>query len=238
MLRIAICDDDKLHIAHTKMLAEEYFAAQKHEISEFNSANELLFKMEGAGYIPDIALLDIQMPGIDGIKLANEINRTAPECSVIFISSYIFYAPDVYGTEHIYFVLKSQMDERLSAALDKAVARISKPKSFIAVKSGASVTRIPVESVLYLERALHKTRIVTAETGYMTTQSPSELLSSVPDTFIHCHQSYWVNVRNIESLEANEFKLCNGWTVPISRAQKTKSKELFFRALAEKSYLP
>ena len=130
------------------------------------------------------------MPGVDGIELAGEINRIAPECKIVFVSSYIFYAPDVYNTEHIYFVLKSQMDERLPMALEKAVASISKPRDFMLIKAGASAMRIPTDTVMYLERALHKTKVVTASESYMTTQSPAELLKNVEykNAFIHCHQ--------------------------------------------------
>lgn len=236
MLKIAICDDDKLHLSYTRKLAENILSESRLMISEFAGANELLLEMDGTGYIPDIALLDIQMPGIGGIELAKEINRCASECKIVFISSYIFYAPEVYDIEHIYFVLKSQIEERLPAALAKAVASLEKPKCFMLIKSGASFSRIPLESVLYLERVLHKTRVVTADSSYMTTQPPADLLSCVEekDAFIHCHQSYWVNVRNIETMEANEFMLCGGAAVPISRAQKSKSKDAFFRMLAEK----
>ena len=236
MLQIAICDDDQIHLSHTRKLAANYLSAHRLDISEFGSANELLFRMDGEGYVPDIALLDIQMPGIDGIELAGEINRCAPECKIVFISSYIFYAPNVYDTEHIYFVLKSQIEERLPVALEKAVASLAKPKTFLIIKSGASVNRIPTDSVLYLERALHKTRIVTDSDSYLSTQSPSSLLATVAqdDVFIHCHQSYWVNAKCIKTMEANEFILCNGSSVPISRAQKAKAKEEFFRMLAAK----
>lgn len=236
MLQIAICDDDELHRTHIRKLAENLLNGQASEISEFGGANELLFKMEGTAYVPDIALLDIQMPGIDGIELAGEVNHIAPECKIIFLSSYISYAPEVYGTEHIYFVLKSQMDERLPLALEKAVASITKPRSFMLIKSGASVMRIPADSIMYLERVLHKTKIVTSSESIITTQPPAELLKCIEDksTFIHCHQSYWVNVQSISTMETNGFKLINGALVPISRAQKTNARETFFRRLAEK----
>ena len=236
MLQIAICDDDTVHLAYIRKLTEVILKVHKPEVTEYSGAYELLFKMDGTGYSTDIALLDIQMPGVDGIELAGEINRIAPECKIVFVSSYIFYAPDVYNTEHIYFVLKSQIDERLPMALEKAVASISKPRDFMLIKAGASAMRIPTDTVMYLERALHKTKVVTASESYMTTQSPAELLKNVEDknAFIHCHQSYWVNVQNIATMELNGFKLLNDAIVPISRAQKSKARDAFFRMLAEK----
>lgn len=230
MLRIAICDDEKIHLKHTRQLTEKLLSGCKAEITEYTCANELLFKMEGADYCPDIALLDIQMPDVDGIDLANEINQIAPECKIIFITSYIVYAPDVYDTDHIYFVLKSQIEERLPAALSKAMASLESPVSYVLVKAGASVQRIPVGNVFYLERDLHKTIVITSDSSYKTSQSPDDLLSTVSarDEFIKCHQSYWVNLRAVATMEANAFRLCDGTIIPISRARKADAKRSFF----------
>lgn len=230
MLRIAICDDEKIHLKHTRQLTEEMLSGCKAEITEYTCANELLFKMEGADYCPDIALLDIQMPDVDGIDLANEINHIAPKCKIIFITSYIVYAPNVYDTDHIYFVLKSQIEERLPTALEKAMASLERPASYVLVKSGSSVQRIPVGNVLYLERDLHKTIVITTEGIHKTSQSPTDLLStlSARDEFIQCHQSYWVNLRAVATMEANAFRLCDGTIIPISRARKADAKSAFF----------
>ena len=235
MVRIKILEDDP---ADRDTLIEclrkyEREQGQSFSITAYDNPSDF---MDNYHMDADLIFMDIELPGINGIELAGEINRIAPECKIVFISSYIFYAPEVYDTEHIYFVLKSQIDERLPLALSKAVASIAKPKCFMPVKSGASVTRLPAESVMYLERVLHKTRVVTGAGSFMTTQSPAELLSGIGDdnAFIHCHQSYWVNVRNVATMETNGFKLASGALVPISRAQKVNAREAFFRMLAEK----
>ena len=235
MLRIAICDDNKLHVARIKKLTEEILKEHKTEISEYSNANELLFKIEGTGYTPNIALLDIQMPDVDGISLAAELNHLAPECKIIFITSFIGYAPDVYSTEHVYYVLKSQLGSRLKNALEKAIESLNTPKSFLQIKSGSTIVRVPVENILYLERELHKTRIVATDSVYMTNQSPADLLSAVAEnnSFIHCHQSYWVNLRAVSKMESNAFTFSDGTSIPISRAHKPEAKAAFFQLIVD-----
>lgn len=68
------------------------------------------------------------MGELDGISLAKEINRLAPACRVIFLSSYAGYLMDAYEAEHIYYVLKSDEAARLPVALRKRWAR-SRPRS-------------------------------------------------------------------------------------------------------------
>ena len=50
------------------------------------------------------------MDGMNGIELANELNSTLPECRIIYLTGYLDYAPDVYTTEHVWFVLKDRID--------------------------------------------------------------------------------------------------------------------------------
>lgn len=235
MIQIAICDDDTLHIAYIKRLTEEILKDKKIEITKYTGANELLFKIDGSDYVPDIALLDIQMPDIDGISLAKELNQIAPNCKIIFISSYLNYAPNVYDANHIYYVLKTQLEDRLPIALGKAVAAIYSPRSFLLIKHGTSATKIPLGRVLYIERNLHKTNVITSEMTYTTSQSPADLLSAIVNksVFLHCHQSYWVNSKAIKTMQSNSFLLYDGTEIPISRSHKSDVKAAFFKLISD-----
>lgn len=232
MLRIAICDDDKIHIQHTGKIVKDILKGQPFRVAEYGSANELLFSIDNVNSAPDIALLDIQMPDIDGISLAKELNRFAPDCKIIFISSYIGYAPDVYDTEHIYYMLKSQIEDRLPDALAKAIDSLTRPQYYTLVKSGSSSIKISSGDLIYIERDLHKSIVHTKNGIYVTSQSPGNLLSAFPENlFIHCHQSYWVNVNAIQTMNSNSFKLSCGTDIPISRACKPGAKEAFLNSL-------
>jgi two-component SAPR family response regulator len=56
----------------------------------------------------------------NGIDFASKINQIAPSCIIIFISNYLNYATEVYDVAHVYFILKSELNERLPRALEKA----------------------------------------------------------------------------------------------------------------------
>lgn len=232
MLRIAICDDDKTHVQYIGKIVKDILKGWQFSVDEYDSANELLFSIDGENSAPDIALLDIKMPGIDGISLAKELNRSVPGCKIIFISNYISFAPDVYDTEHIYYVLKSQIEVRLSDALAKAIDSINRPQHYTIVKIAASNTKVSSDDLIYIERDLHKSIVHTKSGVYVTSQSPANLLSTFPEKlFIHCHQSYWVNVNAIQTMNSNSFRLFCGIDIPISRACKSAAKEAFFNSL-------
>lgn len=121
-----------------------------------------------SGYAPDIAVLDIQMGEMDGISLAKRLNALTPSCRIIFVTSYLAFATEVYSTEHVYFILKSQIDERIGSALEKAVSAIDADRgsgAMLPVKVRGGTELIPVKDVKYVERLGRKTHVVAAATS-------------------------------------------------------------------------
>ncbi|MBQ1531091.1 MAG: response regulator, partial [Solobacterium sp.] len=122
-LNIAICDDNSTHLK----LAEDLVTScldQKHQsylIQLFSNAEELLSEIDKDHYSPDIAVLDIELDGEDGISLAKRMNQLVPMCRIIFLTAYIDYAPDAYEAEHIWFVVKKTSDRFFPLAMKKAL---------------------------------------------------------------------------------------------------------------------
>lgn len=232
MIRIAICDDQALHLTRTRELVSVRLRGQHAELSAFGSAEELTAALTGAGYAPDIAILDIRMEGTDGIALARLLNGLVPQCAIIYLSSYLPYATEVYETEHVYFILKSELETRIGPALSRALAARRAPEPMIRYRERAVIRAVPAARVLYLERNLHKTRLVTGGEPLYTAQPPAELLAGLPkELFIRCHQSYWVNAGAIVMLERNSFVLTDATRLPLSRTYRGQAKEQFAKSL-------
>ena len=232
MLQIAICDDNKLHLEHEKELVHKALSEYKTEIELFSSAEELLRSIEPGDYKPDIAILDIQMDGMNGIELANELNSTLPECCIIYLTGYLDYAPDVYTTEHVWFVLKDRIDDTIAPALFKAVSTspVGRCSALgLVAKAGGKTCFIPLHDVMYIDRVGRKSRIVTVSGETLVPQSPDALLSGpIGQVFIHCHQGYWVNSQKIAALDRTEFILTDNTRIHISRTFLAASRAKFF----------
>ncbi len=235
MLNIAICDDEKLHRDYTEKIVARETAGLAPEIDTFSGADDLLRRMELGDYTPDIAILDIQMAGTDGISLAKRLNDAAPHCQIIFLTSYLSFATDVYEAEHVYFLLKSELETRIGAALKKATAALTAGRSAVPCITAGTRTKavvFPVADVLLLERVGRRTRLAAVTGDHWTTLSPRELLTGeAAAQFIRCHQSYWVNAAKIVSLANNEFTLADGTRVPLSRSFRAQARSRFFALL-------
>lgn len=231
MLRIAICDDDAVQIKITKQSVERIIGASHPEIDLFSDGAELMLALEKGGYRPDIAVLDIQMPGSGGIAVGQRLNLFVPACRIIFLTSFLGYATDVYQVRHSYFILKSELDKRIGPALARAMEDMDSRARLIFRAEGETRT-VWADEVLYLERNLRKTNVVCLRESYVTGRRAEELLADVPaGIFVQCHQSYWVNLHHVTAMGGESFTLTGGKTVPISRSRRSESKEAFFSAL-------
>ena len=232
MVQIAICDDDYKQSQKTEKLILEKAERFSPETELFSDGTELIKAVKNGGYTPDLAVLDIHMPGNSGIEVAKMLNLLIPECSIIFLTSFLGYATEVYETRHNYFILKSELEERIDAALTKVLADRAQELR-IRFREGRTVQTVTAPEVLYLERILKKTAIVLfSGKKHFTAAKAEELLNDVPPgRFVRCHQSFWVNVEKIAGMKTESFSLVNGEEIPISRSRKKEAKEAFFAQL-------
>lgn len=232
MLSIAICDDDALHRQNTIEVLRRHAAAYEPVIREFASPSALLTAIREERYAPRIAFLDIQMEE-SGISLAQAINRSCPSCAVVFLTSYLTFATEVYEAEHVYLILKEQLEERVDAALARAL-QYQRREPLLVYHSGASCGAIPAREILYLERVLRQTRIKTTKGEIWSKEEPAKLLQGVVgERFVRCHQSYWVNLEKTKVWNKAEFSLEDGTRIPISRTYRSEAQKQFFKHLGK-----
>lgn len=125
MRNIAICDDEPLYRERLAQSVRAHGNGQAAQLQLFDSPAALLQAVHMHGYAPDIAVLDIQMDEMTGIELAKQLNAALPQCAIIFVSSFLGFATDVYEAEHTYFILKSE----LGAAHRNRAAEGAEPES-------------------------------------------------------------------------------------------------------------
>lgn len=185
--------------------------------------------------IPDIALLDIELPGESGIALADWLNHAAPHCQIIYLTGYLDYAVDVYQTEHFWFVTKERMAELLPSVFKQALERFrQRAKEVLVLSSKAGQQALLQDEILYLERIKRKSYIVTRNGTISSSEPLSTLLERLNGAlFVRCHNSFAVNIRHIQILRRTELVMDDGAIVLISRPYQAKVKEQFGKYISE-----
>ena len=131
MIPIAVCDDERVHGLRTREVILSHGGVQNPEVQLFETPDALLDAIRLRDYSPRVAVLDIRMAGTDGIQLAEQINDLLPQCAIIFLTAFLEYATDIYETRHVYFILKSELEQRIGSALKKLSTRRECPRDCI-----------------------------------------------------------------------------------------------------------
>jgi len=144
-LRCLLLDDELPGLAYLKMLCDQL--PELDVIKAFNSPET--FMKEASSLDFDICILDIEMPGMNGIQVASLLNNKP----VIFTTAYKEYAVDAFDLDAIDFVRKPVQRERLQQAVQKAVKRLmGQPtqKTFIQLNTDKGRSLIFLDQLLYI----------------------------------------------------------------------------------------
>jgi len=209
-MRIVICDDDARQVeALTALLAEW---GRGSGLKTFDSAESFLFAYEDDKAV-DILLLDIQMPGMDGVALAKAVRSADRAVQIVFITGYTDYILDGYDVEALNYLLKPVSREKLFAVLDKAAEKLAFNEKALVVDG----VRVPLFEVRYLE-VMRNYVTVHAVGGEYSVKKPLKEFEDVLDrNFFRVGRSYIVNLRYVRRTNRREVVMSCGAVVPLPR---------------------
>jgi two-component system LytT family response regulator len=238
-IRTLIVDDEDL----ARAVIREYLAPHEDVAIVGECANGFEAVKAIAELAPDLVLLDIQMPKLDGFEV---LELAATQARVIFITAYDDYAVKAFEVHALDYLMKPFGQARFDAALAKARAGIGQPAPGVApllaqraprldrllIRDGARVHVVASEQVDYIEAQDDYVAIHAAGKSYLKAQRLSDLENQLdPLTFLRIHRSYVVNVARIERIEqATRDSHCavlqGGARLPVSRSGYQKVKDL------------
>lgn len=88
------------------------------ELHSFTRPSQLLAELSSGGAVPDVCFLDIEMPGVTGLELAQLIKQKAPKTNIVFVTGYSQYAQEAYSVRPSGYVMKPATKEKIAAELD------------------------------------------------------------------------------------------------------------------------
>ena len=184
---------------------------------------------------PDVVLLDIRMPEMDGIEVAQHLTTLEHGPAVIFTTAYSDYAIQAFDAQAIGYLVKPVRRERLERALEQA-ARLSRQEmDALAAASGAvrrtricirtvkGLRLVPVSEILYFQADHKYVTLVLADGEEVTDETLKGLETEFPEDFIRIHRNTLVAVKHLQRIEVTEDGRSLAWLVnreqplPISR---------------------
>lgn len=232
-MKILICDDEISELKNIEEFVAEY--AKIHlelliEIKCFTNPLELLEYIDKNG-TPDIALLDICMPGILGTEIAREIMCKSEESTdIIFLTTSPDFAVEAFSLHVSDYLSKPYTKERLRDALDRVMKKREKHR-LVPISCGKEVYRVELRNVLYAEVKNHTVEIHMESGRCLKTRTPliklMELLKDV-DSFTLVGASYIVNFTYVQSLLSGTIEMTNGDVIPVPRRLRSNIEKQYF----------
>lgn len=233
MIHIAICDDSKQERQILAALFKRYqeLHATPLQIHIFQNGFSLLDAID-QGKRFDITILDILMPGENGIEIARNIRASGTDTEIIFLTSSPEYAVDSYEVKAQNYLLKPVTEEKFFASIDSILAELDEKDtaSFIIYTTEKQYSRIRVSSLVYGEVTHRTITLHLADQTMISAIMPFteflDILKAYPD-FIYPHRSYAVNMNYIQYVTKSDIILTDGQKIPLSRNNYTKISEQF-----------
>ncbi|MCF6460188.1 LytR/AlgR family response regulator transcription factor [Clostridium sp. Cult3] len=230
-INIAIVDDEKMQVELLKKYVENW--ADKRDIKTITEAFYNGESFEFSWSVDkryDVLLLDIEMPGINGVELAKKIRKEDNLINIIFITAIPDYIGEGYDVEAINYLIKPIDENKLYECLDRALQKTPKEEKIILIEEQGGIHRIVQDDILYIESFGHNVEINTTDDKYFIRKNIGAIEKELDEnSFVRCHRSYIVNLKHINKIGKDELKLDKGETIPVSRRQYANTNKAFIR---------
>jgi two-component system, LytTR family, response regulator AlgR len=240
-LKVLIVDDELPARERLRSLLAEI--ADVEVIGEAANGHEAL--RESHDLAPDVVLLDVRMPGMDGLEAARHLNVLEEPPAVIFTTAYDQYAVEAFEAHAVGYLLKPVHKEQLAASLvragrltraqlQKLAAAGAEPRrSHIAARRREGVRLIPLEEVQYFLADQKYTTVRHVNGEDLIEDSLRLLEGEFGPAFVRIHRNALVGVKYLERIERNadgqHFVRLRGCEAPlqVSRRMAGELKERF-----------
>ncbi|MDD2712684.1 MAG: LytTR family DNA-binding domain-containing protein [Simplicispira sp.] len=236
-MNILIVDDEPLARSRLRTLLTDGADATPHSLAEAATAAEALaWLAPTSGRACDLVLLDIHMPGQDGLALAHQLRALAYPPAIVFVTAHTEHAVSAFELDALDYLTKPVRRERLQQALAKAqraahargdpatphsaaglpALGAPAPGEALIIQDRGRTERVPLSEVLYFKAEQKYVTVRTAARSYILDGSLSELEARHAPHFLRIHRNALVARRAMRALEKHHDPVeGEGWAVRL-----------------------
>jgi len=222
-LKVLLVDDEVLARSRLRTLLADCTAPGAVVAAEAANGPQAIAAIRQAAF--DLVLLDVRMPGMDGVQLAQTIASMPQPPSIVFVTAHAEHAVQAFDLAAVDYLTKPVRLERLQQALQKVErliqAKYAKSADILAetliIQDRGRTERVPLTEVLYLKAELKYVTVRTAERSYILDGSLNELEEKYPMQFMRIHRNALIARRAVRALEKHyDPEEGEGWAVRLN----------------------
>ena len=200
-MKILIVDDEKLARERLQRLLTD-IGRDMDSISEADSGSSALAAIKID--TPDLILLDIRMPGLDGMGLAHKIQDLAKPPFIIFTTAYSEHALEAFGVDAVDYLLKPIRKEKLAAAIRKVDERLTTTAEtdspMLRTTEKGKISLIPLNDILYFQAESKYVTACLSERNLLLEESLKQLETRFKEMVIRVHRNALVPQQQITGI--------------------------------------
>ena len=219
-LRVLIVDDEALARSRLRRLLGQCTAPAAAVVAEAANAAEALSRLGRDRF--DLALLDIHMPGADGLKLAQLLRERPDAPRVVFVTAHAQHALKAFEVEAVDYLTKPVRLERLQAALQKVQRAVPRrpapeaPDEALVIQERGRTERVPLAEVLFIKAELKYLTVRTVSRSHILDGSLNELEERFGSRLLRVHRNALVARHAVRALERHhDPEEGEGWAVRL-----------------------
>ena len=222
-MRILICDDDVLIIEQLQKLITYYFESNHlkcPELVSFTDGESLLADKSEK----DIVFLDIEMPGMNGIFVGNELKKANKNIIIFIVTSYSEYLDEAMRF-HVFRYLSKPLDrQRFFRNMKDALAYYNTMTAKIPIDTKEGVYTLPTSQIVFIEAHGRKVTVHTVQRDFDSIHNMNYWLEHLPkNCFFQTHRSFIVNFEHITDFDHSTIRLANMQTTAYLTRRKYSS---------------
>ena len=229
MIKVAICDDEEKSVTLHEQIVRDCLQSVGigYEITTYTQSQNLLYDITDDAYFYDLILLDIEMPGISGMEIPQQIKGFLPNVRIIFVTSHTEYAIDAFELSIFRYVPKNNLEAKLSAAVIDAAKLIDlEAGQEYTIQTINRMEKIPFKDIFYVQRDGKNANIVSSSGTAKVRKSLQQLFAELnTPEFIFIDRGCIVNIIHIMKISDGIVVLKNGEQLPISRSHLQEVKQ-------------
>lgn len=232
MFQIGICDDNKEDIELVKQELQKISNELECEFQIVELKNDASMVEYIIKNNIHIVLLDIDMPGMTGLDIANALTKEKPLTNIIFLTNREELVFQTLKYHPLRFIRKNFMQTELKEAIEAAIRKIATETYVIHVSKGNTALSVAIEDILYVESNKHYVELHLLNEVHRVRGKISDWEIKLSELgFIRIQVGYLVNIRYIMKLTSKEVTLDNGEKLAISRNYIEKVQKQYMDGL-------
>jgi DNA-binding LytR/AlgR family response regulator len=233
-MRIAICDDEQQFLSDFRRITDRLYKSLDMLVDSFSDGAALLKQFRLRAY--DLVFLDIEMPEMDGITLAEELRALSDTVSIVFLTGHIEYAIRGYEVNALRYLTKPPDEQKIRAVIDHVLQKTENEKT-LWIRTDEGEIRLRLAEILFIESQNQNVVISTDADSYSVRGNMRDFEQRLtPEGFFRIHRGYLAALSKIRQISGREAVMEDGTRLPVARSKETALREALFSFVSREAF--